>query len=149
MFPSGFFKTESIRLEFEAASKKRVLEELALLLESPEQPKELIYDQLQERERLGSTGMGHGIALPHARIQGLTEARGGLLRLVSGVDYNAIDDEPVDLVFGLLVPEQATREHLQLLAGLAALFRQASLREQLRSIQDPALIHQLLHSQQA
>lgn len=147
MLPSGFFITDAIRLEFEAASKKRALEELALLLESPDQPKELIYDQLQERERLGSTGMGHGVALPHARIQGLTEARGAFLRLATGVDYSAIDDEPVDLVFGLLVPEQATREHLQLLASLAALFRQANLREQLRSLKDSALIHQLLHSQ--
>jgi PTS system nitrogen regulatory IIA component len=144
MFPPDFFNIESIRLSLEASSKKRVLEELALLLETDEHPKASIYDQLQKRERIGSTGMGHGIALPHARIPGLTQARGGFIRLASGVDYSAIDDEPVDMIFGLLVPEQATREHLQLLASLAAIFRQAAIRDQLRILDDPRLVYQLL-----
>ncbi|MCW8908198.1 MAG: PTS sugar transporter subunit IIA, partial [Sedimenticola sp.] len=95
------------------------------------------FDKLLERERLGSTGLGNGIALPHARMAGVGEARGAFVQLQSKADFDAIDRQPVDLVFGLLVPEQATEEHLQLLARLATLFSDDSFCERLRKAGNP------------
>ena len=132
MFPEQFLIAERIALDVEAGSKKRVLEVLADLLQTPFQDSTLVFDHLLERERLGSTGMGHGIALPHARIEGLAEARGGFIRLVEGVDFGAVDGEPVDMIFGLLVPGEATEAHLKLLATLAGLFRDAGFCADLR-----------------
>jgi PTS system nitrogen regulatory IIA component len=129
-----------VGLDLEAASKKRVLEAAASLLcqEDADGARARIFDHLLERERLGSTGMGKGIALPHARMPGVTEPRGAFLRLVEGVDFSAIDNAPVDLVFGLLVPEQTTQEHLQLLASLARLFSEEATCRTLRQSDDPS-----------
>lgn len=98
----------------------------------PDVDQEAVYERLLERERLGSTGVGHGVALPHARIDGLTRAYGAFVQLANGVDYDAIDNAPVDLVFALVVPREATDEHLQLLAQLAALFSDEGLCAKLR-----------------
>ncbi|MEO5343221.1 MAG: PTS sugar transporter subunit IIA [Gammaproteobacteria bacterium SHHR-1] len=144
MFPENFLIAERIALDLEAGSKKRVLEVLAELLHTDRQDTTAVFDQLLERERLGSTGMGQGIALPHARLEGLSQARGCFVRLAQGVDFAAVDAEPVDLVFGLLVPGAATQEHLQLLAGLAGRFRDAHLCTQLRQGQSPQQVLQLL-----
>jgi PTS system nitrogen regulatory IIA component len=147
VFPENFLSIERIALDIEAGSKKRVLEQLAALLQSDRRSLEGIFDQLLERERLGSTGMGHGIALPHARIDGLTQALGGFIRLADGVDFGAIDGAAVDLVFGLLVPGDATEEHLQLLATLAGLFRNPEFCIRLRQAPDPQhVLHALLSS---
>ncbi|MBF0255159.1 MAG: PTS sugar transporter subunit IIA [Gammaproteobacteria bacterium] len=132
MFPENFLIQQRIALDVEASSKKRVLELLAELLHSDTEDSRTVFDQLLERERLGSTGMGQGIALPHARVQGLSEARGGFVRLAQGVDFGAVDGAPVDLIFALLVPSEATQAHLQLLARLAGLFRDAQLCSDLR-----------------
>lgn len=128
----------------EIASKKRLLETLAELLanDHPRLQIETVFERLLERERLGSTGLGHGIALPHARIKEVTEVLGAFVRTVAGVDYDATDGEPVDLAFALLVPEAANDEHLRLLAHLASLFNDPQIRERLREAQTPA---QLLH----
>ncbi|WP_428608127.1 PTS IIA-like nitrogen regulatory protein PtsN [Sedimenticola sp.] len=138
MFPANFINAERISVANPAASKKRILEEIAGLLAtaSEELNQGTVFDKLLERERLGSTGLGHGIALPHARVAGVTEARGAFIQLQSGADFDAIDQKPVDLVFGLLVPEEATEEHLQLLAKLATLFSDETFCQRLRKSQD-------------
>ena len=134
MQPSELLDSTSISVSNAASSKKRVLEEAAALLSStiPDVEQEAIYERLLERERLGSTGVGHGVALPHARIDGLQRAYGAFLQLADGVDYDAIDDAAVDLVFALVVPLEATEEHLRLLAQLAAIFSDESLCGRLR-----------------
>ncbi len=139
MIPDDFLTLDRIRLDNGAGSKKRVLEEVAGLLAAavPGLSPEQVFDKLLERERLGSTGLGQGIALPHARMKGVSESRGALLRLAKGVEFDAIDGQPVDLVVGLLVPEQATDEHLQLLASLASRFSDPAQCERLRQAADP------------
>ena len=138
MFPVDFLVRERISCQNPAASKKRVLEEVGRLLASstPELTGEQVFEKLLERERLGSTGLGQGLALPHARIEGIEQARGALLQLQSGVDFDAIDDGPVDLAFGLMVPQDATGEHLQLLAQLASLFSNQEFCLRLREARD-------------
>lgn len=118
----------------EIASKKRLLETLAELLagDHPRLQPEAVFERLLERERLGSTGLGHGIALPHARVKDVGEVLGAFVQTVRGVDYDAADGEPVDLAFALLVPEAANEEHLRLLAHLASLFSDPSVRTRLR-----------------
>lgn len=140
MLPEGLIQERQISLHDQATSKKKVLEHLASLLAIAGKPpgSEQIYEKLLERERLGSTGMSHGIALPHARIRGLGRPRGAFLTLDQPIDFDALDGEPVDLVFGLLVPEQATGEHLALLAELARLFSSSQLCNQMRQAQSAA-----------
>lgn len=147
MFPADFLTVERISAANPAASKKRVLEEIAGLLASATESLNpvAVFDKLLERERLGSTGLGHGIALPHARMTGVSEARGAFIQLQSKADFDAIDQQPVDLVFGLLVPEQATEEHLQLLAKLATLFSDKDFCNRLRKAKNPqALLHEFI-----
>ncbi len=151
MFPANFLIAERIDCGAQASSKKRALEAVARLLATahPELTPEKVFDQLLERERLGSTGLGHGVALPHARMQGLDAACGAFLRLDQGIDYDAIDGAPVDLLFGLLVPQEATQEHLQLLANLASLFGDSQIRSQLRDSRDAETVLRLLQRQKA
>lgn len=139
MFPADFLTVERISAANPAASKKRVLEEVAGLLASASEAlsQGAVFDKLLERERLGSTGLGNGIALPHARMAGVSEARGAFVQLQSKADFDAIDQQPVDLVFGLLVPEEATEEHLQLLARLATLFSDTRFCNRLRKAKNP------------
>lgn len=135
MFPPNFIEAERIGCRLEIGSKKRVLQQLGELLASstPGLSPEAVFDHLLERERLGSTGLGHGIALPHARMPQLGRAVGAFVQLRTGVDFDAIDDLPVDLAFGLLVPQDATEAHLQLLAKLASMFSNEMLCEKLRN----------------
>lgn len=105
-----------------------------------------ILDALISRERLGSTGLGHGVGLPHSRLCAIEEPIAALVTLENGVDYEAADDQPVDLVFGLLVPEECNDEHLKILAELAKRFSDESLRDQLRSFTDPHALHEFLVS---
>lgn len=134
MLPEGVLALSGISLDDPASSKKRVLEQAARLLsiDSVEPEAEQIFERLLERERLGSTGLADGVALPHARVPGIDATRGAFLRLAQAVDFDSLDGQPVDLVFALLVPEEATEAHLQLLGGLAALFNEPGTREQLR-----------------
>jgi nitrogen PTS system EIIA component len=130
----------------EIASKKRLLETLAELLASdhPRLQTETVFEHLLERERLGSTGLGHGIALPHARMKDVGEVVGAFVQTVQGVDYDAADGEPVDLAFALLVPEAANEEHLRLLAHLASLFSDPNMRVRLRESDSRAEILRVL-----
>jgi PTS system nitrogen regulatory IIA component len=104
-------------------------EELARVTGLP--PRE-IEDSVMERERLGSTGVGEGVAIPHARVDGIDAPIGGFMRLTSGVDFEAIDDRPCDLIFMLLAPLSAGADHLRALAQVSRVFRQSAVRDALR-----------------
>lgn len=119
----------------EATSKKRVMEIASrLLLENTSYAvtPSRVFDGLNARERLGSTGLGDGVALPHARLEGIGSAVGALVHLNAGVDFESPDHEPVDIVFALLVPEHSTDEHLQILSSLASLFNNVEVCAKLR-----------------
>lgn len=132
-------------------SKRKVLEFAASLLgkDSPELDENTILDSLNARERLGSTGFGNGIAIPHCRLPGCTAPLGALLQLDSPVDFDAIDGNFVDLIFVLLVPETATDEHLELLRQIATVLEQDSLRQKLRQASDGTELCQIFLQQQA
>ncbi|MBN2885676.1 MAG: PTS sugar transporter subunit IIA [Chromatiaceae bacterium] len=146
MFTADLITESRIGHGLEIASKKRLLETLAELLASghPRLSTEVVFERLLERERLGSTGLGHGIALPHARIREIGEPLGAFVRTAAGIDYDASDGEPVDLAFALLVPEEANDEHLRLLARLAGLFSDPLNRARLREAEDAEALLKLL-----
>lgn len=137
---------ERISTDADVSSKKRALELLSELLVGSEGalPATAVFNKLISRERLGSTGLGHGVALPHARIEGSDAAVGALVRLEQGVDFDAYDKQPVDLLFALIVPEHFTDEHLQILSELAELFSDRELCAQLRASTDPQTVYQHL-----
>ncbi|GHU07411.1 PTS IIA-like nitrogen-regulatory protein PtsN [Betaproteobacteria bacterium] len=135
---------------FDASSKKRVFEQAALLFEEQIQiSRDLVFEKLFSRERLGSTGLGQGVAIPHARIAELKEASGAFIRLITPIPFDAPDGRPVSLVFVLLVPEEANDAHLRLLADLAQMFSDRSFREQLASATDDLALYALLNNWQA
>ena len=134
MLPDGILDRSGVSVDETASSKKRILERAARLLarDAEEPTTEQIFERLLERERLGSTGLAGGVALPHARMPGIDDTRGAFMRLAEPVEFDALDGHPVDLIFALLVPEDATDEHLQLLAKLATTFNDEEMRERLR-----------------
>jgi PTS system nitrogen regulatory IIA component len=103
-----------------------------------------VLDALLAREALGSTGVGAGVALPHARLKGLVRMRAVFLRLEQPVDFDAVDDQPVDLLFALFAPEDANTEHLRALARVSRLLRRTEIRRQLRQARTPDTMHALL-----
>ena len=104
-----------------------------------------VLDALTARELAGSTGLGHGVAAPHARLDGLTRMRGVFVRLDQPVEFQSVDDQPVDLIFALFAPKADTGvEHLRALARVSRLLRQSELREQLRQARTADAIHALL-----
>ena len=134
-----------IALDLQISSKKRLFEQAGLLFENQDAvARSVVFDSLFARERLGSTGLGQGVAIPHGRIKGLKEARGAFLRLAQPVPFDAPDGNPVSLVFVLLVPEKATEKHLQILSELAQMFSDRALREAMLSAPDAAHLHQLI-----
>jgi PTS system nitrogen regulatory IIA component len=131
---SEILSPDCIRLDVDATSKKRVLELASQLLAGTGEslsPRG-VFDCLIAREKLGSTGLGHGVAIPHGRLPGLDRTIGVFLRTQKGVDFDAPDKEPVDLVFALLVPKESTEEHLQVLASIASYFGSGRSRNALR-----------------
>lgn len=104
----------------------------------------VILDALAEREQAGSTGVGYGVAAPHARLEGLTRMRGVFVRLEQPIDFGSVDDQPVDLIFALFAPPNASTEHLRALARVSRLLRQGDLREHLRQARTADAIHALL-----
>ena len=125
-------------------SKKRVLEYIAHLIatDQPQIDEDTLFESLVAREKLGSTGFGDGIAIPHCRLIGCTAPISAVLHLETAVDFDAIDGEPVDLLFVLLVPEEATDEHLELLRQIAGIFEQDDVRERLRNAPDSNALYQ-------
>lgn len=128
-------------LGLEAGSKKRVFEQAGILFESRlGVARSVIFDSLFAREKLGSTGLGQGVAIPHGRIKGLKQAVGAFLRLSAPVPFDSPDGRPVDLLFVLLVPEQATEQHLQILSELAQRFSDRAFREKLHTVDDASAV---------
>ncbi|MDO8413000.1 MAG: PTS IIA-like nitrogen regulatory protein PtsN [Gallionellaceae bacterium] len=135
---------ENVLLDIDSTSKKRVFERAGILFETSRNiARNLVFDSLFAREKLGSTGLGHGVAIPHGRIKGLREAVAAFIKTTAPIPFDAPDGQPVNLIFVLLVPERATDLHLQLLGQLAQMFSDKTFREQLQSSNDPLLIHQL------
>jgi nitrogen PTS system EIIA component len=133
----------NILLDLDVTSKKRMFEQAGLLFENNQGvARSLVFDSLFARERLGSTGLGQGLAIPHGRIKGLKEAVGAFVRLAQPVPFDAPDGKPVSLVFLLLVPEQATEQHLRVLSELAQMLSDRELREKLSTATDAGTLHQ-------
>ncbi len=134
-----------ILLDLEVSSKKRLFEHVGQLFEDRiGLPHSTVFDSLLAREKLGSTGLGHAIAIPHGRIKGLKQASGALIRLKTPIDFDAPDSTPVSLLFVLLVPAQATDLHLQILGELAEMFSDKQLRDALLAVPDAASAHALI-----
>jgi len=148
---AAILPANNVLVNVEATSKKRVFEHAGLLFENQHAiARATVSDNLFARERLGSTGLGHGVAIPHARIGGLEESRGAFLRFAQPVPFGAADNEPVDLVLALAVPEHYVQQHLHQLAELAEHFADPAFRERLRSAPDTgALATALLQSDPA
>jgi PTS system nitrogen regulatory IIA component len=130
---------DHIVLDARASSKKRVLEmlsELLVLGGTPLTPVE-VFESLLSRERLGGTGLGEGVAIPHGRMKNARQTLAAFMRLAEGIDFDAPDEEPVDLLFALLVPEDCTDEHLQVLASLARILSDPAMRRALREADSP------------
>ncbi|NNM80074.1 MAG: PTS IIA-like nitrogen regulatory protein PtsN [Gallionella sp.] len=137
---------DNILLDSESASKKRVFERVGLLFENNRQiARSTVFDSLFAREKLGSTGLGQGVAIPHGRIAKLREATAAFVKTANPIPFDAPDGQPVNMIFVLLVPERATDLHLQILGELAQMFSDAQFREQLNACNDPAAIHQLFY----
>ncbi len=135
---------ENILLDLEASSKKRVFEHVGLLFENYLGiARSTVFDSLFAREKLGSTGLGQGVAIPHGRIKGLRDAAGAFVRLSTPVPFDSPDGKPVMLLFILLVPEVATEQHLQILSELAQHFSDRNCREALAKAPDTQTVRQL------
>ena len=134
----------NILLDSESTSKKRVFERVGLLFENTDQiSRSQVFDSLFAREKLGSTGLGQGVAIPHGRVKNLREGVAAFVKTSHAIPFDSPDGQPVNMIFVLLVPERATDLHLQLLAELAEMFSNKAFREQLQNCDDPAVIHQL------
>jgi len=132
-----------------AANKRRVFEEVGFLfMDQNGLRSELITDSLFARERLCSTGLGHGVAIPHGRIKGLRAPLAAVLQLAAPIPFDAPDEQPVSLLIVLLVPEAATQQHLEILSEIAEMLSDAGLREHMRSSTTSQELHALIHAWQ-
>ena len=142
---TDLIKPESIVGDLKATSKKQVLQDLARKAADISGLHErTIFDILMERERLGTTGVGNGIAIPHGKLASLDRLYGVFARLDVAVNFHAIDDQPVDLIFVLLAPELAGADHLKALARISRLLRNKSICEKLRGTNSPDALYALL-----
>jgi len=143
---ANILKQESVHCEPEARSKKHVLELLsgALAAAARDYDAEEIFNILVQRERLGCTGLGRSVAMPHARIEGLDECVGAFLRLGKGVNFDSVDGEPVDLIFGLLVPAHCDDEQIREIRELIEKLGDSKLQQQLHRAAEPAELYNLL-----
>jgi len=144
---AGLLPIGNILLDLDVANKKRIFEQVGLLIENNHGiGRTVVYDSLFAREKLGSTGLGQGIAIPHGRIKGLAEAIGAFVRTKTPIPFDSPDGRGVTTIFVLLVPEQATDRHLQLLSELAQMFSDKSQREKLLAAPDPVALHHVFES---
>jgi nitrogen PTS system EIIA component len=144
LLPAG-----NVVVGLDASSKKRVFEQVGLLFENNQGIARVkVFDSLFARERLGSTGLGEGIAIPHGRIKGLKEAVAALVRLAEPVAFDAPDGKPVSLLVFLLVPEQATQQHLEILSEVAEMLSDKTMRDTLLTQDSPDALHQALSAWQ-
>ena len=147
---SKILKPEAVRVLSAVSSKKRLFHELGLIAETvyglDQTP---AIDALQERESLGPTGVGHGVALPHARLSGLDKVVGAVVLLEKPIAFEAVDRQPVDLVFSLFAPADAGVEHLKALALVSRTLRNNAICAKLRSNSDPSTLYTILTEDQA
>jgi PTS system nitrogen regulatory IIA component len=146
MLLSELVTPDRINCAVSAQSKKRALEQLSEIISNSEDTisSNDVFESLLARERLGGTGVGYGVAIPHGRLKNSEHTLGAFIKLDNGVDYDAADRQPVDLLFALIVPENSTEEHLQILANLAKLFSDTAVRQQIRDANNSEQIYQLL-----
>ncbi|TNE64482.1 MAG: PTS IIA-like nitrogen-regulatory protein PtsN [Alphaproteobacteria bacterium] len=136
---------DNVLADFKASSKKQTLQALSRKLAAHlELDPRLVFDKLLDRERLGSTGVGKGVAIPHARIAGLKEITGLFARLSNPIDFDSVDDQPVDLVFMLLAPEDAGADHLKALAKVSRLLRDERTCDKLRQTVESGALYAML-----
>ena len=136
---------QNVLLDLDVSSKKRVFEHAGLVFENHHGiARSQVFDSLFAREKLGSTGLGQGIAIPHGRIKGLRDAIGAMIRMREPIPFDAPDALPVRLIFVLLVPERATDLHLQILGELAQMFSDKTFRDQLLGAASAEAMHRLI-----
>lgn len=142
---SSILNSGAVRVVSHVSSKKRLFQKLGeVVSECCGVDTSLAIAALQERENLGPTGVGHGVALPHARIDGLDHVVGAFLRLESPLDFSAADRKPVDLIFAIFAPQESGVEHLKALASVSRTMRDASICKKLRANKDAVALHALL-----
>lgn len=142
---AAILPTGDVLVNVEATSKKRVFEHAGLLFENQHAiARGMVTDNLFARERLGSTGLGHGVAIPHGRVKGLKNPLAAVVRLSQAIPFDAPDDEPVLLLIFLLVPEAATQRHLEILSEIAEMLSDRELRERLKTEADAGAVHKLI-----
>jgi PTS system nitrogen regulatory IIA component len=136
---------ERVSCRPQVGSKKRLLENISELLARnlPQLSRNEIFDSLNSREKLGSTGLGRGVAIPHGRLAALVRPVCAFIKLDQPVEFDALDGQPVDLVFALIVPESSTEEHLQILSGIATLFSNPAFCSSIRDCRNDACLLQL------
>jgi PTS system nitrogen regulatory IIA component len=143
---ASILPVEQVLVGVDATSKKRAFEEAGLLFENLHGlSRALVTDSLFARERLGSTGLGHGVAIPHGRIKGLKSPMAAVFQLAQAIGFDAPDEQPVKLLIFLLVPEAATQKHLEILSEIAELLSNASLRDNMLSSDSTGSLHTLIH----
>lgn len=136
---------DAVRVVSDVTSKKRLMQKIAEIAATMvDHPQSSIFDALQERESLGPTGVGKGVALPHARLPGLLAVHGAFLRLEHPIDFDSVDRKPVDLVFALFAPSDVGVDHLKALALVSRTLRDDALCAKLRANTDPMTLHALL-----
>ena len=141
----AIIQPDAIFLSLEISGKKRLFEQVAAQVEKTTGiPCDETFGGLNAREKLGSTALGQGIAIPHARVKGLAAPTGVFIRLAEPIPFDAPDGKPVDMAFALLVPEAATQTHLEILSLLATLFSDSAVRQQLRAASTPESVHACL-----
>ena len=141
---------ENILLDTESTSKKRVFERVGLLFENSHQiARSQVFDSLFAREKLGSTGLGQGVAIPHGRVKNLRDGVAAFVKTQHPIPFDSPDGQAVNLIFVLLVPERATDVHLQLLAELAQMFSDKAFRDKLQSSNDPLALYELFKNWEA
>ncbi len=144
---SALLSTQSIYLDSEVTSKKKLLELIAnIAADKTRLSESTIYNNLLNRERLGSTGLGQGFAVPHARLKDLDQTLGCFFRLKEAVNFDAPDNQPVDLVFTIIIPEEATEEHLMILSSLASIFSKPEVCDAIRNAGNKEEIAQIIQS---
>jgi len=142
---AGLLPVSNILLDLDVANKKRVFEQVGLLFENNHGISRVaVYDSLFAREKLGSTGLGQGIAIPHGRIKGLPEALAAFVRTKAPIPFDSPDGRGATQIFVLLVPEQATDRHLQILSELAQMFSDKLFRERMAAATDAQSLHQVI-----
>ena len=148
MHISDLLAPDAVLAALKAQTKKQLLQELAARAHLQTRlPEKRIFETLIERERLGTTGVGSGIAIPHGRMAGVNAITGVFARLENAIDYEAVDSQPVDLVFMLLAPENAGADHLKALARVSRLLRNQGVCEKLRAAQSAQAIYAILTDQ--